>query len=381
MMIPTLIRPGRRARRAAGTLLLVLAPLTACGGGAADAGAAAAPAELILQASDLAVARDTSLAGAVTLTGTLRPYRETEVRAQLPGTVSALRSDRGDAVRAGQTMAVLDAAGVTSAADAARAGLAAAEAGEALARRQLDSARRLYERGALSAIELQSGQAAYDVAAGQLAGARAQLAGAAEAAGYASVLAPFDGRVSIRSVNLGEAVSPGQALFTVVDARILELAGEVPVQTAVRLRPGARVSFEVDGYQGERFSGEVARVEPVADAATRRVGVYLRVPNQAGHLMGGVFATGRVDVGERISGATVPASALRGGADSLYVWVVQNGAPQRRPVQLLQRDESSGAVQLRGIAAGDTVIVSPGNISEGAKLQIARQQASAGGRP
>jgi RND family efflux transporter MFP subunit len=381
MMNPTLILSVRRARVAAGSLVLSAVTLTACGGAGEDAANAAAPAELILQASDLAVARDTTLADAVILTGTLQPYRSTEVRAQVPGTVLALRVDRGDAVRSGQTMAVLNAAGITSAAEAAKSAVAAAEAGEALARRQLDSARRLYERGALSAIELQGAQAAYDAAAGQLAGARAQLAGAAEAAGYASVSAPFDGRVSTRDVSLGEAVNPGQPLFTVVDARILELAGEVQVQTAVRLRPGARVSFTVDGYPDEVFAGEVARVEPVADEATRRVGVYLRVPNQNGRLMGGVFATGRVDIGERMQGVSVPAAALRGAGDSLYVWLVRGSAPERRPVQMLQRDDAAAVVQLRGITAGDTVITSPGVVSEGARLQIAGSEASAGARP
>ncbi|NJD09384.1 MAG: efflux RND transporter periplasmic adaptor subunit [Gemmatimonadetes bacterium] len=370
---------SRRARAAAGILGLALASLPGCGGGAEEA-AATAP-DLILDSGDLAVARDTSMTDAVILTGTLQPYRVTEVRAQVPGTLAALRADRGDAVRAGQTLADLNAAGITSAAEAARVGLAASEAGEALARKQLDSARRLYERGALSAIELQSAQAGYDAAAGQLAGARAQLAAAAEAAGHVLVAAPFDGRVSTRDVNLGEAVNPGQTLFTVVDARILELAGEVTVQTAARLRPGARVTFAVDGYPDEQFAGEVARVEPVADEATRRVGVYLRVPNQSGRLLGGVFATGRVDVGAAQTGVTVPASAVRGSGDSLYVWLVQAGAPARRVVTVLQRDDAAALVQLRGVSAGDTVIVSPGNVTEGTRLQIAKQPASAGGQP
>lgn len=374
-----LIISGRRGRLAAGALVLAALSLSGCGRGN-NADVATVP-DVVLQSSDLAIAHDTTLADAVILTGTLQPYRATEVRAQVPGTVASLRVDRGDVVRAGQTLAVLNAAGITSAAEAARMGLAAAEAGEALARRQLDSARRLYERGALSAIELQSAQAAYDAAAGQLAGARAQLAGASEAAGHASVNAPFDGRVSTRDANLGEAVNPGQTLFTVVDARILELAGEVPVETAVRLRPGARVSFSVDGYPGEQFTGEVARIEPVADEATRRVGVYLRVLNQNARLMGGVFATGRVAVGESIRGVTVPTTAVRGSADSMYVWLVRGGAPERRMVTVLQRDEAASLVQLRGINPGDTVIVSPGNVTEGSKLQIVRQQASAGDRP
>jgi len=368
-------------RAAAFLALLALLPLTACGGGGSQAAASTAPDELVLQSSDIAVARDTSLADAVLLTGTLQPYRVTEVRAQVPGTVAALRADRGDAVRAGQTLAVLNAEGIRSAADAARAGLAAAEAGEALARRQLDSARRLYERGALSAIELQAAQAAYDGAAGQLAGARAQLAGAAEAAGYASVVAPFAGSVSTRDVNLGEAVSPGQTLFTVVDASILELAGEVSVPTAVRLRPGARVTFTVDGFEGESFTGEVVRVEPVADAATRRVGVYLRLANRDGHLLGGVFATGQVDVGQGVRATTLPLSALRGSGDSLYVWVVRGASPTRQAVQLLHRDDAGAVVQLEGVNAGDTVIVAPGTMSENLRLQIARQQVSPGGQP
>lgn len=368
-----------RTDRARSACLLFAVALAGCRGSAEQQAAASAPEVMILQPGDLAIARDTALSDAVILTGTLQPYRQTEVRAQVPGTVAVLRADRGDAVRHGQVLAEISAAGIRSAAEAARAGVAAAEAGEALARRQFDSAKRLYEQGALSAIELQGSQAAYDAAAGQLAAARAQLAGASEAAGYASVIAPFAGMVSKREVNLGEAVNPGQALFTVVDARILELAGEVAVQTAVKLRPGARVEFDVEVYPGERFAGRVARVEPVADPSTRRVGVYLQLPND-GRLVGGVFATGRVELGERTRGLTVPLAALRGAADSLYVWVVRRGGPVRQPVQLVTRDEHGSLAQVRGaLRAGDTLVVAPGELKEGVQLRITRGRAEAGG--
>jgi RND family efflux transporter MFP subunit len=185
--------------------------------------------------------------------------------------------------------------------------------------------------------------------------------------------------VSKREVNLGEAVNPGQALFTVVDARTLELAGEVSVQTAAKLKPGARVEFDVEACPGERFAGRVARVEPVADPDTRRVGVYLQLAND-GRLVGGVFATGRVELGERTTGLTVPLAALRGSGDSLFVWLVRRGSTVRQAVQLLARDENSSLAQVKGaLQAGDTLVVSPGELKEGIPLRIARREANAGG--
>ena len=85
-----------------------------------------------------------------------------------------------------------------------------------------------------------------------------------EQARRATVTAPINGEVSNRQVSQGEAVSPGQTLFTVVNSTSLELAGQVPVDQAVRVRAGAPAEFTIDAYPGRVFRGAVARVEPTA---------------------------------------------------------------------------------------------------------------------
>lgn len=360
---------GRRL----GAVALALA-LAACGGGAAeraDEAAASEPGALVLAPGDVAEARLDTLDAGVVVSGNLDPYRQVEVRAQVPGVVTELRVDRGDAVRAGQALARIEAEGIRGQAASARAGVAAAEAQLALARRQLESARRLYDAGAMSEIEFEQAQAGYRAAEAQLAAAEAQAVGAGETARRATVEAPIAGVVSDRSVSEGEAVNPSQPLLTIVNTSQLELAGRVGVEEAAGIRPGMPVEFRIDAYPGRTFRGTVARVEPTADPASRQVGVYARLPNEAGALVGGVFATGRILTGGREAVLTVPTGAIRGPDTEPYVWAIEDGRAARRPVRLGARSESQGRVAVEaGLEPGTLVVVAPGQVAEGTPVSV-----------
>jgi len=356
-------------------LLAAGALLAGCAGGgsqAAEAGSDGAVAAVTLNAADIAVAERESVAAGVVVTGTLLPYREVEVRAQVPGVLVSVQVDRGDAVREGQVLARIEAEGIRGQAASAQAGVAAAEANLALAARQLESARKLYEAGAMSEIEFRQAQAAHEAAQAQLEAARAQAVGAGEQARRTTVVAPFTGEVSKRHANEGEAVNIGQPLFTVVDARILELAGQVPVNRAAGLRPGLPVEFTIDALPGRVLSGEVARVEPTADPATGQVGVYVRLPNKDRALVGGLFATGRILTGERQEGVVVPTAAVRRDGNQPYVWAIRDDRAVRQPVTVGAEDLRRGVVQvLAGLEPGERVIAAPGTIEEGALVRIA----------
>lgn len=362
-----------------GLLVMMLAALSAaCGGGeGAAAGERDGPAPLVLQPTDVAEARRADLVSTVRLTGTLNPWRMVEVRAQVPGTLTSLRVDRGDHVRRGQVMGVIEAEGIRGGAAAARAQVAAAEANLALARRQLESARRLHGAGALSDIELQTAEAAFEAARGQLAAAEAQALGAAESAQRATLIAPVGGEVSSRMVTEGEAVNPGQPLLTIVNAERLELYGQIPVSEASRVRPGQPVEFTVTGYGPETFAGEVARVEPTADPDTRQVGVYLRLPNEGRRIVGGLYATGKVRTGVREDVVVVPGGAVRGEGEEPYVWVIRDGRLARQPVVLGVRDPEAGVVEVvSGLEGGERLLAVPGDVQEGAPVRMAEE-----GRP
>src|SRR5690606_30778897 len=98
------------------------------------------------------------------------------------------------------------------------------------------SARLLFEAGALSEIDFRAAQTSYEAARAQLAAARAQATGATEQAQRATVTAPISGEISNREVSEGEAVNVAQTLLTVVNSTTLELAGQVPVDQATRVR-------------------------------------------------------------------------------------------------------------------------------------------------
>lgn len=368
----------RKLTRLAALLILPLA-LTACGGGDdGEAGANQAAAEqptsdgaIVLSEADVAVVTTSSVGTGVVVTGPLEPWRIVEVRAQVPGTVSDLNVDRGDAVGQGTTMARIEAEGIRGAAASARAQVAAAEANVALANRQLESARRLHQAGAMSDIEFQQAQTAYQAAQAQLSAAQAGALGAIESASRANVTSPISGEVSARMVSRGEAVNPGQPLFTVVNTTQLELKGSVPVNQAARIRAGMPVEFSIDAYPGRVFTGTVARVEPTADAATRQVGVYVRLANPGGAIIGGVFAVGRILTGEQQTTVVVPMSALRGGENDPHVYAIREGNAERVAVQPGARNEAQGLIEIAsGLNAGETVIVAPGEIRDGAEVRI-----------
>jgi len=370
--------PGRIAHKlAVGALALGTAGFAAACNGASEAATAetdsTAASAVTLGPQDVAVARTIELGSSVTLRGSLEPAQTVLVKSQVAGTVRNLRVDRGSAVRRGQVLATIEAAGIQSQATGARAQVAAAEAGVALARRRLEGARTLREAGAMSEIDFRSAEASFEAAQAQLAAARAEAATAGETARRATVTAPLTGSVSARVVEEGEAVGSNDDLLTIVDTRVLELAGQVGIEDAQRVRVGQPVAFTLDASPGQEHRGRVTRVDPRADPGTRQVGVYVQLPNPNEHIIAGQFARGRVLTGAAARGIAVPATAVRDTGTATHVFVVENGRLAKRQVSLGVRDESQGLVAITsGIREGERVLTSPApGTAEGTAVSVA----------
>jgi RND family efflux transporter MFP subunit len=361
------------------TIIFATALLAAaCGGNKADENASTEAPPLVLSDQDVASAQLSSIAGGAVLTGSLQPAWIIKISAQVPGTINRIAVDRGVAVREGQVLAVIQAEGIRGAAEGARAGVAAAQANLAVARQRMESAETLRKAGAMSEIDYKAAAAGYEAARAQLAAARAQAAGAIEAAVSATIRAPMNGVINSRNVDVGENVSPGDELFTLVRSDELELAGQVSLDAAASIRPGQPVIFSLPAYPNREFRGAVSRIEPMANPQTRQVGVYVRMKNPGG-IVGGQFATGRI-VGQSAQEATVvPQAAIRGVGADTHVLVIQNGRVAKRPVTTGAADPSSGMVAVTsGLQAGEMVIVATAAIAEGARVQVGSSPAAAG---
>jgi RND family efflux transporter MFP subunit len=339
---------------------------------------------VVLGPQDIATAQVGPVGSAVVVSGPLEPSERVTLRAQVPGVVSALRVDRGTTVRRGQVLAVIEAAGIRGQAAGARAGIAAAEANAALARQRLEAARTLRQAGAMSEIDYRSAVAAYEAAQAQVAMARAQAAQSGEAAARTVITSPIAGVLSARMIENGEAVSPGDELFTVVNPSTLELEGSVAVADATRVRVGQPVEFTLDALPTERHRGRVARIDPTADPATRQVGVYVQLSNQGWRLVGGQFARGRIMTGASTTAVLVPETAVRETASGeREAFVVTNGRAVRRIVTLGPRDDAAGLVAvLTGVQAGERVIIAPTtDITDGTPVTVSGDRPQTGAQP
>jgi membrane fusion protein, multidrug efflux system len=205
--------------------------------------------------------------------------------------------------------------------------------------------------------------------------AKADLAQARDAVSNATVRSPIRGEISQKYVSSGEVVQTGAKLFTVVNNDALELAAQVGADEIGRVRVGQSVRLSLDAYAGRTFEGKVARIEPVADAATRRVGVYIRVPNADRGIVAGLFATGTILTSKDVVTPVlaVPTAAVRSDSGGVSVLAVVGDRVERRAIVVGSRDGAAGLLEVRsGLVAGDRVIVAPGSgIAPGTTIKLA----------
>jgi membrane fusion protein, multidrug efflux system len=363
------LQMGKRGLTALG--IVAIAAITACSREAADAKEDSAPNVVAIGTENVAIVTAEMLASGPAVSGTLVPEREAAIRAQLGGPVLAVLVDQGSAVRTGALLARIDDHNARDAYLSARSAVTTAQTTAERAKRDLERSERLAAAGAIAERDLEQARWSNTAAESQLADAQARLSIARKQMEDAQVKAPFNGVVSARTVSTGDIVTPGAALFTVVDPSSMRYEAAVPAQQLSLVRVGAPVSFTVSGYPGRRFEGKVTRINPVADQQTGQVKLVVSVPNSSKNLVGGLFADGRV-ASERRTGLTAPFSAVDVRGVQPSVLRLKDGKAERVNVELGVRDEERERYEIvKGVAAGDTLLTGAAQgISPGALVRV-----------
>ena len=362
----------QRARRA--SLAAVLAVVTLAGGACKkteSSAAATTPETMLVGPENVTVVRAEAIRTGPAISGSLTPEKSATLRAEMSGSVVQTYAEAGQRVTAGQPLAQLDASVLRDQQISAQGAVTTAQSAYDIAQREVSRATTLENAGAIAQRDLEQARNALVAARGQLATARAQLANINKQLDKASVQAPFDGVVSVRSVNAGDVVTPGTALYTVVDPGSMQLEASVPAEALTSVRVGMPVDFTVNGYPNRHFSGRITRVNPTADPTTRQVKILASIPNAGNTLVGGLYAEGRVS-SESHNAPMIPISAVDERGLRPTVVRLRNGKVEKVEVALGIRDQAAETVEITsGLAAGDTVLLGAARgISPGTPVKV-----------
>lgn len=279
--------------------------------------------------------------------GTLVAERAVTLGSELPGLVREIAFESGSSVRRGALLVRLD----TSIEEAQ---LTSARADAELAELSLQRATVLHAGDAIPAAELDAARARARQAAATVTTLEATLAKKA-------IRAPFDGRISIRQVELGQVLAPGQSVASLQSVSPILAEFWLPQQALSGLAAGQAVRVTVDTFPGEAWEGRVRTVNPEVDVETRNVRVQATLGNPGGRLRPGMFArVVVVEEGERtalVVPATAPVFAPFG--DSVFLL---DGQEPGKPASVKQRFVRLGERRgdfvevLSGLSEGDRVV-------------------------
>jgi len=368
----TTIPRGRRASRSA---ILALAAVALLGAGACKktdtSAAATTPETMLVGPENVTVVQAEQIRTGPAISGSLTPEKSATIRAEMSGSVVQTYAEAGQRVRAGQQLAQLDASVLRDQQISAQGAVNTAQSAYDIAQRELSRAQTLEKAGAIAERDVEQARNAVVASRGQLSTARAQLANINKQLDKASVQAPFSGVVSARSVNAGDVVTPGTALYTVVDPGSMQLEASVPADALGDVRVGMPVDFTVTGYPNRHFTGRITRVNPTADPTTRQVKILASIPNAGNTLVGGLFAEGRVS-SEAHTAPMVPIAAVDERGLRPTVVRLKNGKVEKVEVALGIRDQAAETVEITsGLVPGDTVLLGAARgISPGTPVKV-----------
>lgn len=288
-----------------------------------------------------------SIVSVVSATGALQPVTTVQVGSQVSGIVESLSADFNSIVRKGQVLALLDQSTFASSLEQARASLGSAEAeaerlrvAKTAADSALARAQELSSRQLLAAQDLQAAMTDSRTAAAQVVGAEAKVTQAKSAVDSAQVnlaktviASPIDGVVTARNVDVGQTVSASfsaPTLFVIAaNLSAMQVNASVDESDVGHVAAGQPVTFHVDAYPTETFSGTVSQVR-LDPTTTNNVVVYSAIidaPNPGLKLKPGMTATATIEVARRDDVLRVPAAALRFKPDAAVLAQYAGGAP------------------------------------------------------
>ena len=326
--------------------------------------------------------------GVVKLPATTSAFASANIFARATGYIAKREVDIGDRVKQGQLLVEIVApeldhqiAQAEATLDQLKSALQQAQANRELARVTWDRDQPLVEKGWATAQQgtidqqtLKGQDAAVSVAQANVTAEEAQLQVLHQQKVYQRVVAPFDGVITQRNVDVGSLVQADATsdtfMFTLMQSNVIRTQVFVPQEEAFGLKPGVNAAVQVSEIPDRTFPGTVTRIADAIQPGSRTLLTEIDIPNPDGALTPGIYCMVELHMPRKTPSFVVSADAIIFNQAGLQVAVVENGVAHMRRVVVV-RDRGREVLVNSGVKRGDRVILNPPvDLAEGTKVQI-----------
>lgn len=290
-----------------------------------------------------ATVKEEDWAPVLSAVGSLSAVQGAIIAAELGGVVSEIKFENGGVAKKGDVIMKLDAS-------QEEALLRSSEAEAELARQDLERTRGLASEKVVSKAELDAAESKFNRLNAVVDQMRSNIR-------KKTLVAPFDGQLGIRQVNVGQMINAGQQVvpLTSLDSLFADFA--LPQQYLGQLKPGLEVHVTTDALPGRVFSGKLTAINSMVDSSTRNITLQATLENPDHALRPGMFAKAEVTLPEKHKTLVIPGSAISYApfGDSVFVIDKQKDDKTGKESQVIRQQ----FVRV-GEARGDFVAITQG---------------------
>jgi RND family efflux transporter MFP subunit len=312
------------------------------------------------------------------LPGDIQAFETASIYARASGYVSAWYKDIGEKVTKGEKLADIDTPDLDQQYAQAKADLANAVANAKLATVTADRYHQLVAQSFVSKQTDDQGTADAAAKAASVDSAKANLARIESLVTFKTLVAPFDGVVTVRAIDVGALINAGgtsgNALFQIADLHRVRIYVRVPQAYVDALKPGVTASLRMPQYPGQDFTATLVTTSNAIAQESRTALVELQADNSDGKLWPGTFTEIHFHLDANPNALSVPATALMFGERGIQVATVDaNQSVALKTVQVGQ-DIGSNVEIVAGLSDTDRLIDSPvETLNDGDKVRIVKE--------
>jgi RND family efflux transporter MFP subunit len=313
---------------------------------------------------------------ALTLPGSVASWQDAQIYARTTGYVAKWDVDIGARVKKGQLLADLDTPDVDNQLLQGKAQMRTDIANENFAKVTAERYQKLVRQGLVAAQTGDQYNAQYKADVATVEADQANVAHLQNLEDFKHIVAPFDGVITQRNLDVGalvDAGSTGANLFVIADTSQLRIFVDVPEAYAASVRIGMPAQIELNTYGAKPITGQVARTADALDPNTRTLRTEIDVQNSSQALVPGVYANVKLVVSTPTRDFVVPANVLLFRAEGLRVALVDDSSHVHLQPVTLGRDFGASVEISEGLTEQDHLVLSPpDSLYEGQQVNVAK---------